>query len=646
VLQKKFTKVQVTKPKKVNLVCKLDKVELPANEKKLSKGYAFAFYKDGKSASDAAKANNGKALDKKHKFKTDVLAEIAKYRKVPDQWPEPPKLELKERPFFQDWLMDAKVRDQFVIRFGNETQVYWNDPYEHADQAGRVLCYGGEREKKAGKFWTSSLVKWSPKGSYLATFHLQGICLWGGKEFRRVGRFEHSKVTEVDFSPNERYLVTGNAGGGSRPETIRVWDVDSQQMLRSFECSGNDRWPVFKWSSDDKYVCRALQDKISVYEVPSMGLLDKKSISQKSVQAASFSPSNPYIATWKPESNSIPASLHIIEIPSKKVVRERHFYRVIDLKLHWHPQGDFLCAELSRLKSKKTVVYSFEIFRMTSKNIPVEVMEMKENEPVVDFAWEPNGDCFAVVHGDKKSGRNDVSIYTLKGTKLKLLKKIEARMCNKLYWSPRGRTLILAGLGQLNGHLEFFDANTLTALTTVEHFMCTYIEWDPSGRFVITAVTQRIQGGELRYAMENGYKLWTSWGELLADSQQSSFYQILWRPRPSCLLSEEQKKKVTKELRSKWWRKFEEADHKLKVANLGEQQRLKHEAAENWAKYRSSRRKERDDPANVKAREEILGEKENDKERFVVVETLVEKVLSREEEEVVEDTCIVVPSNS
>ena len=28
-------------------------------------------------------------------------------------------------------------------------------------------------------------VAWSPQGTYLATFHRQGICLWGGKKWAR-----------------------------------------------------------------------------------------------------------------------------------------------------------------------------------------------------------------------------------------------------------------------------------------------------------------------------------------------------------------------------------------------------------------------------------------------------------------------------
>lgn len=40
-------------------------------------------------------------------------------------------------------------------------------------------------------------------------------------------------------------------------------------------------WPVFKWSHDDKYIARMTpgpKGAISIYELPSMNLLEKKSI--------------------------------------------------------------------------------------------------------------------------------------------------------------------------------------------------------------------------------------------------------------------------------------------------------------------------------------------------------------------------------
>ena len=56
--------------------------------------------------------------------------------------------------------------------------------------------------------WTESYVKWSPQGSYFATFHSKGIALWGGPGFQKIARLAHPGVQFVDFSPCEKYIVT------------------------------------------------------------------------------------------------------------------------------------------------------------------------------------------------------------------------------------------------------------------------------------------------------------------------------------------------------------------------------------------------------------------------------------------------------
>lgn len=47
-------------------------------------------------------------------------------------------------------------------------------------------------------------MRWSPKGTYLATFHQRGIALWGGEKFKQIQRFSHQGVQLIDFSPCER----------------------------------------------------------------------------------------------------------------------------------------------------------------------------------------------------------------------------------------------------------------------------------------------------------------------------------------------------------------------------------------------------------------------------------------------------------
>lgn len=127
--------------------------------------------------------------------------------------------------------------------------------------------------------WTATYVSWSPLGSYLTTIHKQGVALWGGPSWKKVTQFAHPHVELIDYSP---------FGVEDEGHEIVIWDIRSGRLLRSFPYlsaptpEGVKRkifWPVFKWSPSDRYFARITPGtQISIYEAPSMGLLDKKSL--------------------------------------------------------------------------------------------------------------------------------------------------------------------------------------------------------------------------------------------------------------------------------------------------------------------------------------------------------------------------------
>eukprot|EP00122_Pirum_gemmata_P012255 Pgem_evm1s11381 len=108
--------------------------------------------------------------------------------------------------------------------------------------------------------WTQHYVSWSPRGSFLATVHQQGIALWGGDDWSKILRLEHPGVQLLDFSPCEKYLCTWSneiKDDRDNPRTIIIWDVRTGAKLRGFTSgvgAEHLNWPVFKWSHDDKYV--------------------------------------------------------------------------------------------------------------------------------------------------------------------------------------------------------------------------------------------------------------------------------------------------------------------------------------------------------------------------------------------------------
>lgn len=120
--------------------------------------------------------------------------------------------------------------------------------------------------------WTETYCKWSPLGSYLATFHRKGLALWGGPSFEQIQRFNHLNVQFIDFSPCEKYLVTYSPPSpevNSDQKALVIWDVRTGIEKRSFTMeTGQNLWPIFRWSHNDQYFARIVGDVLSVYTTP------------------------------------------------------------------------------------------------------------------------------------------------------------------------------------------------------------------------------------------------------------------------------------------------------------------------------------------------------------------------------------------
>ena len=253
-------------------------------------------------------------------------------------------------------------------------------------------------------------------------------------------------------------------------------------------------------------------------------------------------------------------------------------FNVTACQMVWHPQGDYLAVKVTRhTKSKKTFYNNIELFRMRNAGVPVEMLDMKD--AVMALQWEPRGSRFAMIHAEnpqatkvsvsfydmqkavektKLSKKNKTISYMEKVPELHLVEKLDGKQCNVIFWSPAGTNVIMASLGDTaSGTLEFYDVDS-KALVIKEHYRANQVLWDPAGRSVATIVSQPIEGGHFKFAMDNGYVLWSFQGKQLYQQSFETFYMFAWRPRPT-LLSDAEIKKVERNL-SKYTEEFEKAD--------------------------------------------------------------------------------------
>mmetsp|Transcript_16126 Transcript_16126/g.24361 ORF Transcript_16126/g.24361 Transcript_16126/m.24361 type:complete len:718 (+) Transcript_16126:129-2282(+) len=622
-------------------------------EKDQTCGFAFVEYETVEEAKKAVEVLKDYKFDKNHFLSVVPYTRVCHLKDVEEtEFVEPKPAPFVEKPNATAWLEDPNQRDEFVLRHGRETIVMWSD-----GKNDPVVDYDGSREKEAGVAWCEYYCHWSPKGSYLATLvPSKGVILWSGKTYEKTGRFPAPGVEFVLFSPQENYILTNN-NRRDDPNAIKIFSIQTGELLRTFPLypkdfdskDGNMPPPPFQWSHDDAYLARMGKDLISIFETPSMKLLDRRSLAADGIHEFQWSPKANVLAYWAPEFNNSPAHVDLIEIPSRKKLRQKNLFNVTKCSIVWQSSGEYLGVKVTRhTKSKKTLYNNIELFRLNEPGVPVEMLDIKDAVMALNF--EPRGHRFAMIHAENPSSTKvNVSFYSMKKrvetnakgkkggkvvqevSELNKVETLEGKQCNCIFWSPAGQTILMASLGEASsGTLEFYDVDTKT-LVVKEHYRANQVVWDPSGRSVATLVSQPIGGGHFKYAMDNGFILWSFQGKQLYQQSYETFYQLQWRPREQ-LLSKTEIAKVRKNLK-KYEKQFDMQDKEQQRALKLEE--TKGKRAER-TKYRSLLSRLR----AIRSREHearmalLDGYDENDDSNYVTREITVETILSSKEETV------------
>jgi translation initiation factor 3 subunit B len=577
-------------------------------------GMVIVTFDSVEDADKAAITLDGMSLDKSHVFKVVKMDKFDEIVKRDEEFRPVKSLSTFSRSDFKDWLTDSKCREQLLLRYQAETEIYWHDTLNGQP----LLCYGGEREKANGKIWCDWRVEFSPLGTYLVTFHAPGVALWAGPDFTKKVRMMHQGVKHIEFSPNEEYLLTWNGSStyDQDDNAVRIHRVLTGELVRKCrtpamaplgacpEWSTAARaaaargakpvdFPHFLWSHDGKYFAEGKESHeateetarivggISVRDTTTetfemikddMGKRTRLPFDQ--LHTFQWSPKDNYIAAWtlEKEGNSKeggqqPARLTIMEIPSRRELASRSRTQV-DASMHWQSEGDYLCLLVTKLvgKQKKKGATNLEIFRIREKNVPVDGVEIKDM--VEGFFWETKGNRFGVLVKDEAGNHPRLLFYQLGKEKCENVQTfvLPSNSHNQLLWAPEGQYFVSAAIG--NGELLFgglTQDNKLEILHKDEHFMLTDVSWDPSSRYVLTAVTQPMQNemGGFKTAMEAGYKLWSFQGRVLFQQQKEKLWHIAWRPHPPMLLPANKQKEVRRDIK-KYSKKYDALDESAK----------------------------------------------------------------------------------
>jgi translation initiation factor 3 subunit B len=312
------------------------------------------------------------------------------------------------------------------------------------------------------------------------------------------------------------------------------------------------------------------------------------------------------------------------KLKAPKEVRQQNVFNVERCDLHWQSQGDMLAA-VAVIKGKTTLT-SFNVFRLRERNVPVETLELPEK--VLKFAWEPSTTRFAVSHTEHASGKGlcSVSFYSVESA-IQLLRKVEKKPANALYWSPRGNTILLADMVATNGAVEFYNAHDYEVMAIAEHFSATSIEWDPSGRYV-AIISARGRSANV----ESSYSIYHLTGELVQKVVKQKLMLFSWRPRPNTLLTKDALQRLKNKLSDYFSRFAQEERHQVDAVAEAERSRRSNDVA--LFNQRLSRRVD-EYRSESRARRDLRGGAFSDTEDdFLVTEEIVisEEVINVREE--------------
>ena len=104
--------------------------------------------------------------------------------------------------------------------------------------------------------------------------------------------------------------------------------VIAEHSSSSPQCSTHSLRPAC--TAHCRYVARLGKGAISVYELPDMTLLDKRSAKLEGVQDFAWSPAQPILCAYQTEQagGNLPARISLIGFPDKRELRQKNLFSV------------------------------------------------------------------------------------------------------------------------------------------------------------------------------------------------------------------------------------------------------------------------------------------------------------------------------
>ncbi|CEG64096.1 hypothetical protein RMATCC62417_01132 [Rhizopus microsporus] len=341
---------------------------------------------------------------------------------------------------------------------------------------------------------------------------------------------KRENVIDFWFSPQGSYVATwerpSKREDGSANNNLTIWDAKTGQEIAAFTQKAQNNWN-FQWTDDEKYCARMVTGELHFWESRNVGKAVWARLQIEGIAQFSLSPGkSPAVAVFVPEKKGAPGVVRMYSVPNfKSPLSSKTFFKADSVTLYWNDLGTNLLVLTHTDVDKSNKSYYGETnlyYLAVAGNFDCRVPLDKEG-PVHDVTWGPDSKEFIVIYGSMPAKA------TLFDHRAKPVHDFGINPRNFVRYNPQGRTICIAGFGNLNGTVDLWDRKTLKKLNTFSASNASHCEWSPCGRFLLTAtMTPRLR-------VDNGFKLWHQSGTLVYEEEIEELYQISYRPQPVAL---------------------------------------------------------------------------------------------------------------
>lgn len=338
------------------------------------------------------------------------------------------------------------------------------------------------------------------------------------------------RVNYVKFSPLASHVLTWArpASGVSVPSLV-LYETKTGSRVSAFHQKtwNKDYWPTVQWSDDETVAARAVTNTIHFFDGKAIGkgLVGKLHIPDVSSFVLSRGPAPYHVAVFASGGGGGPSRFALYQHPADGGAElfQRSTFRADAVSFRWSSTGLACIALVSTNVDSAgsnyygtSEAYFIDVRAGTQKRI-----ELPTEGPCYDIAWSPAGLEFIVIYGYMPARA------TLFNSKCEPVFDFGTGSRNTVSFSPHGRFVALAGFGNLNGGVEFWDKNKHALVGKTTLGCTTSYSWSPCSRYFIGATTFP------RLRVDNSFRVVRFDGKLIHEHKMEESHLLEVRFRPS-----------------------------------------------------------------------------------------------------------------